>query len=170
MSHTLQIDVDPFLCASQEREISGELLYEKLQRIQGDIESSSDPIEANLRFSKVGKFVVLTGRISANLVLQCVACLGPIDFPVDIEVKLAIINDESLVNLLPDGYEPYLLDGDRLSISEVVEDEVVIVLPDFARHEICPIGLPQNSASKDFSLEPDRKKNPFEVLKSLKKH
>jgi len=170
MSKTLQIEVDPILCASQERSIVGELEYNKFKRINEDVESSSEPIKASLDFSRIGKFVVLTGRISGRLVLECSACLEPIDFPVDIDVKLAVIKDEALASLLPDGYEPCLIEGDRLTISDMVEDELVLVLPSIARHTVCPTALPTSSASKDFVLETEEKKNPFEALRSLKKN
>ena len=170
MSKTLQIQVDPFLCASQERTILGALHYPDLMIIQHDIDPSSGPIEANLTFSKQGKFVVLTGRISANLVLQCAACLESIDFIVDINVKLAVFDDESMLSVLPDDYEPCVFEGDRLMINEVVESEVLLVLPDIPRHEVCPSALPTSSTDKDFTLEPEQKKNPFEALESLKKH
>jgi len=170
MSKTLQIEVDPILCASQERNIVGQLEYSQLTRIQDDIESSSESIKADLTFSRIGKFVVLTGRIYSNLVLQCSACLESIDFPVDIDVKLAVINNEELLSLIPDGYEPCLIEGDHLMISHMVEDELVLVLPSIARHTSCPVDLPHSSASKDFVLEAEEKKNPFEALKSLKKN
>lgn len=168
MSKSLQIEVDPLLCASQERVITGGLPYEELKQIQGDIESSSLPIKVDLMFSRAGKFVVLTGRISANLVLQCAACLESMDFSVEIDVKLAIINDEALMTLVPDGYEPYLYEGDRLLMSDVVEAEVVLILPSIGRHEVCPVELPKSSASKDFVHETEKKKNPFEALEKLK--
>ena len=170
MSKTLQIEVDPILCASQERNIVGELKYSQLTRIQDDVEPSSTPIKADLKFSRIGKFVVLTGRISCNLVLQCAACLELMDFPVDLDVKLAVINNEALLSLIPDGYEPCLIEGDHLMINHVVEDELVLVLPSIARHDNCPVELPHSSTSRDFVLEAEEKENPFEVLKSLKKH
>jgi len=91
MSKTLQIEVNPSLCASQERSVSGELPYAEMTRLQADIDPTSGPIKANVMFSRAGKFVVLTGRISGNLVLQCAACLELTNFPVDIDVNLAII-------------------------------------------------------------------------------
>jgi len=170
MSKTLQIEVDPLLCANQQRNIVGELEYSQLTRIQDDVESSSEPIKADLTFSRIGKFVVLTGRISGNLMLQCAACLESMDFPVDIDVKLAVINNEGLLSLIPFGYEPCLIEGDELVISNVVEDELVLVLPSIAKHVNCPVELPKSSASKEFVLETEEKKNPFEALKSLKKN
>ncbi len=168
MSKTLQVEVDPLLCASQERVISGELAYKELKQIQDDIDASSAPIKAELEFSRVGKYVVLTGRISAGLMLQCAACLELTSFPVDIDVKLAIINDEEKVTLVPEGFEPYLFDGDRLLMSDLIEAEVVLVLPSIARHKICPVELPKSSTSKGFMLETEKKANPFEVLEKLK--
>ncbi|ORU91007.1 MAG: nucleic acid-binding protein [Cycloclasticus sp. symbiont of Poecilosclerida sp. N] len=169
MTKTLQIDVNPMLCASQERAIFGELKFDELKQIQQDIEPSSAPIIADVMFSKEGKFVVLTGRIAGDLVLQCAACLEPTVFKVDVDVKLAVINDEARLSLVPEGYEPYLFAGDSLLMSEVIESEVVMVLPSIARHEVCPVELPKNSTGKDFKLKTDVKKNPFEALGSLKK-
>ncbi|MEO1889050.1 MAG: DUF177 domain-containing protein [Cycloclasticus sp.] len=170
MSKTLQIEVDPLLCASQERIITGQLPYGELKQIQQDIDVSSSPISVDLMFSRVGKFVVLTGRISSNLVLQCAACLELTDITVDIDVKLALINNEDRLSLVPDGYEPYLFEGDRLLMSDLIESEVVLVLPSIARHEVCPIELPSSSTSKDFMSEAEVKKNPFEALANFKKH
>jgi len=170
MSKTLQIEVDPIACGNQERNIVGELEYSQLTRIQDDIEASSAPIKVDLTFSRIRKFVVLTGRISSDLVLQCAACLESIDFPIDIDVKLAVINNENLLSLIPDGYEPYLIGGDHLMISNMVEDELFLVLPSIARHANCPVDLPRSSTSKDFVLEAEERENPFEALKNLKKH
>ncbi len=168
MSKTLQIEVNPKLCASQERVIFGELPYKELKQIQQDIEISSGAIKAEVMFSKVGKFVVLTGRISSDLVLECAVCLELTVFPVDIDVKLAVINNESRLGSVPDGYEPYLFEGDSLLMSEIIESEVVLVIPFIARHDVCPVELPKSSTSKDFKFETEPKKNPFEALEKLK--
>jgi len=170
MSKTLKIEVNPILCANQERRICGELSYDKFQQIQQDVDSSSEPIKADVIFSREGKFVVLTGRIYGDLVLQCAACLEPTVFPVEIDVKLAITNNESRLSSAPDGYEPYLFEGESLWMNEVIESEVVLVIPSIARHDVCPVELPKSSTSKDFKLEVDVKKNPFEALEKLKKH
>lgn len=170
MSKTLQIEVDPLLCASQERIVSGELSWSGLQRLKDIIDPSSEPIKAELSFTREGKFVVLMGRVSGDLVLQCAACLELLDFPIELSVKLAVISDESKVALLPDEYEPCLYNGERLLISDVVESELVLVIPTFARHDVCPTELPKDSTSDDFMLETEAKENPFKVLESLKKH
>lgn len=170
MSKTLQIEVDPLLCASQERVISGDLPYAELKHMQKDVDSSSSPIVVELMFSKVRKYIVLTGRISADLVVQCAACLELTDIKIDIDVKLALINREGLMDSVPDGYEPYLFEGEKLLMSELIEGEVVLMLPSIARHDVCPIELPNSSTSKDFMPETEVKKNPFEALAGFKKH
>ncbi len=95
----MQIEVNPLLCASQERVILGELSYAELKQIQQDIAPSSSAITVELMFTKVRKFVVLTGRISSNLVVQCAACLELTDIEVDIDVKLALMMVTSLICL-----------------------------------------------------------------------
>ncbi|PCI22724.1 MAG: nucleic acid-binding protein [Piscirickettsiaceae bacterium] len=168
MNKTLQIEIDPFLCASQGRMFDGQLGYQDMQRLQADVDPAMPDINIHMEFARKGKFIVLTGRIHGYLVLQCAACLGAIDFPIDIDLKLAVVNDEALLSLIPSGFEPHLFDGDKLLLSSIVEDELVLALPDIARHEVCSIELPRVSTSKDFVEEVDVKENPFKVLEGFK--
>jgi len=170
MSNTLQIEVDPFLCASQRRYFEGEVTYQQMPRLQEDIEASTKPLDAKLEFSKEGKFILLTARIKGTLVLQCAACLEEMDFPIDINVRLVLINDESLFGVLPEEYEPRVIEGDRVLLSSIVEDEIVLALPYIARHDVCPVELPMSSASDNFVIEKEVKTNPFKVLEDFKKN
>ena len=101
--------------------------------------------------------------------LQCAACLEAIDFPVDINLNLAIVKDDSLTAILPEGLDPKVVEDGRLMLSDVVEDELVLALPDIARHDKCPIELRKVSASTDFVEEVNVKVNPFKVLEGFKK-
>lgn len=170
MSNNIPTEIDPFLCADQNRRYELAFKADDFSRILDDLKDGSQPINAELEFSRDGKIIKLMGRIYGHLMLQCNACLEDIDFPVDIDVNLAIIRDEAMVELLDDDVDPCLLDEDNLSLKQVVEDELVIVMPYVARHDQCPTELPTTSKTDDFTLETDDKPNPFEALKDLKKH
>ncbi|PCH85897.1 MAG: nucleic acid-binding protein [Piscirickettsiaceae bacterium] len=168
MNKTLQIEIDPYTCADQRRIFEGFISAANITRLEADVDSSTPDIKATLEFAREGKFIVLMGRIDGHLVLQCAACLEAVNFPIDIDFKLAIINDDSLTSLLPTGCEPKVYDGEKLLLSDIVEDELLLALPDIIRHEICPVELPHSSTSKDFVQEVDVKVNPFKVLEGFK--
>lgn len=170
MNKTLQIEIDPYLCADQRRVFSGKLMYQEMSRIHNDIDESTPDVQVDIEFAREGKFIVVTGRIQGYLVLQCAACLEALHFPIDIDVRLAVINDEALVTLIPKGFEPKIFDGEKLVLSELIEDELVLAMPDIARHDVCPVKLPNSSTSKDFVEELDVKENPFKALEGFKKN
>lgn len=168
MSKTLQIEIDPYTCADQRRIFEGVVSVDNITRLEADIDSSTPDIKAVLEFAREGKFIVVMGRIRGYLVLQCAACLEAVDFSVDIDFKLAIINDDALIPLLPTDCEPKVYEGEKILLSDIVEDELVLAVPDIVRHEVCPIELPHSSTSKDFFEEVEVKVNPFKVLEGFK--
>ena len=170
MNKSLKIAVDPYLCADQRREYAGTISYDEMERVQEHILSTTQPLNVELSFSKDRKFIVVIGRIYGDLVLECAACLGEVILPVDIAVRLAIINDEEKASLVPELYEPWLMDDDRLMLSQLIEDELLLELPVIARHTSCPVDLPHSSSSDDYVEETEIKENPFKVLEALKKH
>lgn len=171
MNKTLQIAIDPYLCADQRREYSGQLSYEEMERVHDSVLSSSQPIKVELRFAKERKFIVVTGRIYGDLMLECAACLGDMVFPISIDVRLAIINDDALVDSVPESYDPWLMETDKLMLSTLVEDELLLELPVIARHTRCSVDLPSTSTSKTYTEDDaDIKENPFKALEALKRH
>ena len=169
MNSTFQIEIDPLLCAEQGRIFEGQINTQEMPRLDSALGESSSNIEVVLEFSRRNKIIVVMGRISGNLMLQCAACLEAIDFPIDINLNLAIVKDDSLIAILPEGLDPKVVEDGRLMLSDVIEDELVLALPDIARHDECPIELRKVSASADFVEEVNVKVNPFKVLEGFKK-
>ncbi|ORU89774.1 MAG: hypothetical protein A6F71_02065 [Cycloclasticus sp. symbiont of Poecilosclerida sp. M] len=169
MSNSLLAEIDPFVCAEQKRYFSGQLSIKELPRLLEDVLASEALLDIEFQFFKEQKNIIITGRISGELMLQCAACLEPMSFPVDIQVGLAVIRDQSLMDYVPDSYEPCVVEDRCLQLSSIVEDEVLLTLPIIAKHDRCINDLPHTSASKDFVVEElEVKENPFEVLKNLK--
>ncbi len=72
---------------------------------------------------------------------------------------------------IPPEYEQYIMESDKIRIPEMVEDEILLSMPQVAKHEAddCPVdrSLQTGNASEDTGSETERK-NPFAVLKNLK--
>lgn len=115
--------------------------------------------------------VVIDLQVQAALPLVCQASLDVYDEIIDRRSELAVMDDGSEQEDLPDNYEPVQTEHGRLSISSLVEDELLLGLPQIPRKP----GLQKVEflTSGEFAGEenpkPGGKKNPFAVLQDLLK-
>lgn len=68
-------------------------------------------------------------RLAAKLTLECQRTLQPFAWPVEVDSRLGLVEDEGGVAALPAGSEPLLLEGGALSPRAVIEDELLLALP-----------------------------------------
>ena len=124
-------------------------------------------LTAELNFYREGRFPVVAVRIQAKLVLQCNTCLEAFDWRVDHQVRLVVVESPDEFDFIPDDCEPWLLEEHKASLIELIEDELLLELPQVPKHQACGKQLPSQRTAVD--LEPAKtKKNPFEALKALK--
>jgi uncharacterized protein len=115
--------------------------------------------------------VVIDMQVEAALPLVCQASLDEYDEQVSRQSELAVLEDESELAELPDNYEPVLTENGRLAIARLVEDELLLGLPQIPRKP----GLKKvkySTAGKSFQSEETpagAKKNPFAALKDMLK-
>jgi uncharacterized protein len=89
-----------------------------------------------------------------------------ITYPIQTQSHLAIVCEAAEISYLPDSYEPLLLEAELLVVNELIEEELLLAIPDFPRH--------QNECRSYFGdqlrcsnlVESNR---PFSVLAELKK-
>jgi uncharacterized protein len=72
---------------------------------------------------------MVTGRIQAKLELICQRCLEPLVLDLDLELRLGIVRSDAEAVALCDTREPLTLETDTVSISALVEDELILGLP-----------------------------------------
>ena len=114
--------------------------------------------------------VVITGFVRSSLGLECQRCLERLELPVDARVRLAVIEVAAEAERLPEEYEPVLIEEDRLRLLDLVEEELLLAIPQIPRHETGQCGIAIESVDPAASdQEADtRPANPFAVLASLK--
>jgi uncharacterized protein len=93
-----------------------------------------------------------------------------LNWNVDLSFKLAIVSSLSEVDALEIDAEPLEFTGERLVFNTIIEDEILLALPDFPRHEHECIGK-KRSEDKGYSDQDTGTEaaNPFSVLAKLKK-
>jgi uncharacterized protein len=116
-----------------------------------------------LRFSRDGaRRAVIYGEVRASLKLVCQRCMGLLEHVVDLTFTLAPIRVIDEVRLLPDRYEPLLVADERVRAWEVIEDELLLALPQIPSHpagECEPPGKAASAGEQDSEVS-----HPFAVL------
>ena len=108
---------------------------------------------------------LLICSIDGKLVLQCQRCLEALEYPLQIESQLLLVQGASQFDALDDGDE----DVDSISASAemdvlaLVEDEILLSLP------ISPLHPPELCSGKgEAGSVNEKRNNPFGVLATLK--
>lgn len=154
------------------REYRGNLSLVGMHRLAAVLHDTEVPdLQVRLYAGRdAGGVLSLLGQIEGRLHLTCQRCLERIEFPVNIEVRLALVNSTAELEQLAEGYDPLLVEHERLVVRDVVEDELLLVVPSFAQHAAAePCSLP-DYREDNIGVAEAEKPNPFAALASLKRH
>ncbi|EDN67673.1 conserved hypothetical protein [Beggiatoa sp. PS] len=111
---------------------------------------------------------IIKGEMKAQVSALCQRCLQPMLIPINTKTALVIFFSEPRQDeqLLP-NYESIILTKTPVSLITLVEDEVILALPQIAKHDKCPSNEYQLPDMDSLETKPS-KKNPFHVLSKLK--
>jgi uncharacterized protein len=86
------------------------------------------------RFGRAQGFPVVELTVRGAATLQCQRCMQPMSVPIERLVKVALVASESDVARVPPELEPVLAPGGRISIGELIAEELLLTLPIVALH------------------------------------
>ncbi len=165
MSARLPKTVDVRKYADTGRHLQGVLDGSLCQRLSGAIDHFEGDIEIDLQFERdVENRRIITGEVSTNVAVICQRCLEDVVYPLQCNVALGVIIDETQAEQLPSSLEPVLIDDEPLSLVDLVEDELILALPSVITHEQCEAPLKLDKPV----VEEQKRDNPFAVLKNFK--
>ncbi|HEY9182378.1 MAG TPA: YceD family protein [Gammaproteobacteria bacterium] len=121
--------------AAREVALTGDLDLGKLTRLKGLLHSDAGSVRASLRFRQrrdgwVG--VELTYQAAVHLV--CQRCLEPFRDELTDRVDIVLADAASVPSAVPEGFEPFELEGGRLLPAQLIEDELIVAIPLVAKH------------------------------------
>jgi uncharacterized protein len=148
------------------RTIEGNYPLAKFDRLKESLLSHEGYVSAKLEFGHSVGFACVKARVSAKLLVTCQRCLKPMEADISGSFKFALLDSEDDIELLPDEFEPYLLEGEEQSILDIIEDELLLSLPMVTVHEnaCSEFMVTQKKAIK----EAKEASHPFAALKALK--
>jgi uncharacterized protein len=105
-------------------------------------------------------------EVHAELSLQCQLSLEPYTESIHRRSTLGVIADIAEEALLPENYEPVLVQHGRLALLDLVEDELLLALPQVPRNPALDAAQFQvsTSAERSVTAEGERLRQPFAGL------
>ena len=121
--------------AARQAELDGEFSVAKMARLVEHLGTRAGTVSARFVFSRRDPgWIRLELSLRSNLSVMCQRCLGTVELEIAEHVELGVVVDENSAGLLPEGIEPVVLDGDRLSPQRLVEDEMIMAVPMVPKH------------------------------------
>jgi uncharacterized protein len=156
--------IEPVGLADVGRSFRGHVAVKALERLRPLLADCEGDLQVRLTFRLDERRIrVLQGSIDGEIRLVCQRCLEALAFPLQLSFSLGIVSDEAEIDRLPAGYEPLLVSGEPLSTVEVIEDEVLLVIP------AVPVHSGEHSCDTGYRNQPVAEHdNPFSVLEKLK--
>lgn len=170
MLQRLPVQIDPFRLAETGRMLEGQLELAGMKRLAGYLHAAEGLVDTSLSFGvDESGLRYLEGRLRAVLEVICQRCMEPMRVPVNHAFVLGLVSSEHEADRLPDGYEPLLVDSNRMLLSDIVEDELILAIPIVPMHSPaeCPAGSPANAGRKE-AVADEPRESPFAVLAGLK--
>jgi len=159
--------IDPVVFAERTSHLVGAVKLHRMSRLSDFLFEKEGDLKVDLHFYKEGKVPTIEGHIEGHLNLICQSCLKSLPWEVHKQVKIGMVQTIEQADRLEAGLEPLVITEERMSFPSMVEDEVIISLPDYPRH-----AEPCMEYTNVKFVEPEEieetSDNPFSVLAKLK--
>jgi len=149
--------------SQRQRGFSGQLQISGLERLASLLCDDGGLLDYDLGFDAGDDGLVrVSGEISGTLMLQCQRSLEPFAWPLSVPVKALLVASEEEEKQHQDKGDVRLCPQGEISIADLVEEEVILVLP------LVPID-PGAEVLVNPAAAPsgDERSNPFAVLGEL---
>ena len=149
----------------------GHLSLARMERLAASLCDGEGTVFIDMRFQrdKQGRDMAV-GDVTARLPVRCQRCLETMEIAIATAVRLAFTNadtDAEGETPPPDGYDAAPLVGHTISLSDLVEDELMLALPMAPMHEDCPVGVWRRYLEHRVPSEAPRK--PFAALARIRR-
>ena len=138
--------IDPWKAAEGHRIFQGTMALKNMKRLTPLLTSVEGEAGFKVSFDyDRQRNAIIDLAVKADLSLLCQRSLEPYTETVQRTSKLVAIRDFDEQELLPDYYEPIVLESQKLALLELVEDELLLAMPQ----------VPKNPAVDEIVLSTD---------------
>ncbi len=140
-------------------------------------------VRASMRFCiDTDHRISVVGKLDADIMVMCQRCLVAFKSLIKSDFSLTFVATEGMIDELPDDLDPVLLDEKgQIHVVDLFEDELILQVPVVPRHEklddCSANGYENNYFEFDEAMPVQEqivtsqpgKKNPFQILRGIKK-
>jgi uncharacterized protein len=162
--------IDPLHLADKRGALKGQIPLRSLDRLTKMLVNDTGTIAVDLFFEREGRLAKIEGHIETVLELECQNCLEVVEWPISCPIKLGVVTSIDQANRLPEDYEPLLIEEGKVLLGNIIEDEILLILPVFPKHQHTCFApkFDNNSADSLATDEQSSPENPFSILAKLK--
>jgi uncharacterized protein len=106
----------------------------ELPRVAHEVAAREGEATGRVRFSRQQHQAVADLEVSAQPEVICQRCMQPMRWPVNVKSRVALVSDYDAADRVPDGMEVFLVEADSVSVRDLVDEEVMLALPNVPRH------------------------------------
>jgi uncharacterized protein len=126
------LDVDRL--SREAAEVSFNIELSELSQLRGSHADVSGNVHGSVRFGREQDFAVAELKVQGSATLQCQRCMGAMVQPLTILTRVALVGSEADGARVPADLEPVLAAGGRISIEQLLTEELLLTLPIVPRH------------------------------------
>jgi len=180
MSREFPDFIDPWKAADGRRTFQGTMPIKRMLRLEpllapeesvgnGQVNRRGEAeFSAKFSYDRQGLLTIRLD-VEAGLPLICQRSLAPYTEKIKRRSYLAVIEDVAGQELIPEHYDPVLVENRRMALLDIVEDELLLAVPQVPRNpEIKEIELSTDGKVRDSSeTEKEKTHRPFAGLAGL---
>jgi uncharacterized protein len=163
------LDVDRL--SEAEADIDFAVSLAELPRLRAQLANVAGEVQGRVHFRRVAGIAVADLTLNGTALLVCQRCLGALEVAVQADTSVGLIAAEADMNRVPEEFEPVLAPDGRISVGDLVEEELLLTLPIVPLHSegsvICVAADTSPLATN--GREEDKTQRPFEQLAELLK-
>lgn len=106
----------------------------ELPRVSHELTSKDGEAKGHVRFSRQQGQAVADLEVSAQPEVVCQRCMQPMRWPVKVKSRVALVSDYDSADRVPQEMEVFLVEADSVSVRDLVDEEVMLALPNVPRH------------------------------------
>lgn len=167
----LPLQVEPYRLAANAECLEGLVSLARFARLAEEAGEQHGDAEVRLDFAidAQGRRVI-EGWLQADLTLPCRRCLEPMAQRVASHFLLGVVGSDATAAELPSTHEPVLVENEQLNLLGVLEDELLLSLPQVIYHDEaqCRVSRDQLTSGEESEVSETPVASPFEVLRTLK--
>ena len=107
----------------------------ELPRVSHELSAQDGEARGRVRFSRQLGQAVADLEVSAQPEVVCQRCMQPMRWPIEVKSRIALVSDYDAADRVPEGLEVFLVEADSVSVRDLVDEEVMLALPNVPRHE-----------------------------------